>query len=47
VLADLRRIRAQYRERLGTQGEVASITMEELEELEQQLLLRAHAQGQR
>jgi hypothetical protein len=47
VLADLRRIRTEYRQRLGTQSEVASITMEELDELEQQLLLRAHAQGQR
>ena len=50
VLADLRRIRTQYRQRLGTKSEVALLTMEELEELEQQLLLRAHAQelqGQR
>jgi hypothetical protein len=47
VLADLRRIRTEYRQRLGTKSEVAMITMEELEELEQQLLLRAHAQGQR
>lgn len=47
VLADLRRIRTEYRQRLGTKSEVAMITMEELDELEQQLLLRAHAQGQR
>lgn len=47
VLADLRRVRTEYRQRLGTKSEVASITMEELDELEQQLLLRAHAQGQR